>query len=149
MKSSMLIILVLFSVLVLHWVTSVDRNRPSTPLPYKSATRRKSDRPYDGTNGGTITAKRQSNGDMLVTQQDDAEKQKAMVTTHIEADVDAEHPRDTPMGQIAVTTERMTHVEFEADVVDEFSPDSTKVEKRTGQSETSGCDDEIMETEKV
>jgi hypothetical protein len=66
------------------------------------------------------------------------------LTTHIEADVEAEHPKDTPIDRIAVTTERMTHVEFEDDIVDEFSPGSSKMEKRF-QSDTS---DEIVE-EKV
>jgi hypothetical protein len=135
---------VLFSVLVLHWVTSVDKSRPSTPRVYKTTSRRKSDRPYDGTVTGTVTAKRQSKGDPMATQQDDAEKQRVLVTTHIEADVEAQRPKDTPIDRIAVTTERMTHVEFEADVIDEFSPSSTKVEKRF-QSDTSAGDDEISE----
>jgi hypothetical protein len=139
-----LMAIVLFSVLVLHWVTSVDKSRASTSRPYKtSSSRRKSERPYDGT-AGTMTAKRRSNGDNLATQQDEAEKQRVLVTTHIEADGEADHPKDTPVDRIAVTTERMTHVEFEADVIDEFSPASTKMEKRLA-SETSGCDDEISE----
>jgi hypothetical protein len=136
---------VLFSVLVLHWVTSVDKSRPSTSRGYKtSSSRRKSERPYDGTNTGTITARRQSKGDPLATQQDDAEKQKVLVTTHIEADIEAHRPKNTPIDRIAVTTERMTHVEFEADIIDEFSPSSTKLEKRF-QSDTSAGDDEISE----
>jgi hypothetical protein len=134
---------VLFSVLVLHWVTSVDKTRPSTPHAYKTTSRRKSERPYDGTNTGTITAKRQSRGDTLATV-DEAERQKVLVTTHIEADGEATRPKDTPIGRIAVTTERMTHVEFETDIVDEFSPSSTKAEKRF-QSDTSAGDDEISE----
>lgn len=132
--------------LVLHWVTSVDKSRPSTPRPYQSSSRRKSERPYDGTNAGTLTAKRQSKRDPLATL-DEAERQKVLVTTHIEADVEASRPKNTPIDRITVTTERMTHVEFEADVIDEFSPSSTKVDKRF-MSDTSGCDDEISE-EKV
>jgi hypothetical protein len=71
---------------------------------------------------------------------DEAERQKVLVTTHIEADVEADQPKDTPVDRIAVTTQRMTHVEFEADVIDEFSPGSTKFEKRF-QSDTSAADE--------
>jgi len=138
---------ILFSVLVLHWVTSVDKMRPSTSNAYTPSSRRKSERPYDGTNGGTVTARRQSRGDTMATMQDDSEKQTTLVTTHIEADAAAKRPKNTPADRIAVTTERMTHVEFEADVIDEFSPSSTKVDRRF-QSDTSAGDDEISE-EKV
>jgi hypothetical protein len=144
-------ILVLFSVLVLHWVTSVDRTRVQTQYTYNPGSRRKTfDKPYDGTNG-TYSTKQQSKADCLTSQQDEDEKQKALVTTHIEANVDVQRPQNTPIDRIAVITERMTRVEFESDIIDEISPASTKVDKRFvhSQSESSGNIDEIVETEKV
>jgi len=107
-------------------VTSVDSTRAphSRSYPRNSRPNTVDNRPYDGTNGGTLPSYRSyskkdrlSGAWALTSQQrDDSERHQAAVITHIMADRDTDDiRRDIPTDKITVTTERMVQVEIEGE----------------------------------
>lgn len=153
---------ILFSVLVLHWVTSHDSTRipPSGSYPPNVAPTALDDLPFDGTGTGggtdhTLSHHSRSKGEdvggswgLSNHTRENSRRQLPRVTTHVTASRDADNMRDIPMDTITVRTEHMRQVEMESDCRSEASAGIGEVGQGIGRYEgRCGSTDEIVRGE--